>query len=198
MTVGNQPNQPTVQRVNVSMVSLKWADVLSTLLPGTVALFAISSWFPMLNERIRNLKSVGVTEGFGLLIGAALLGGVLEAFTRVVWERYWLIPHCRPADNLRNLNSANLDVYDRGVESSYKYTTFYANLAWAVIMLLISRTRDGKLCSFSSLIFAGVVALLLTASHIQWKYYVHFQNNILGGKADAEKPAATGDENKAS
>src|SRR5690348_5203361 len=43
------------QRVNVSMVSLKWGDVLSMLLPGAVALYAIAPYFPQLQERINEI-----------------------------------------------------------------------------------------------------------------------------------------------
>jgi hypothetical protein len=177
------------------MVSLKWGDVLSTLLPGAVVLFALASWFTTLKERVTNLRSVGVAEGFALLLAAALIGGVLEAFTRVTWEKYWLIKRCPSPDILRNLDSTNIELYERGVQSSYKYVTFYANLAWATAILLASRFHDGVKCSFSNLILVALIALLLVASHVQWTYYVNYQSKVFGGNKDAEKRPATGNEN---
>ena len=61
-------------RINFSMVSLKWGDFLSTLLPGAVALFAIAPYFPELNNVIQNLDKAGATTGLVLLIAAALVG----------------------------------------------------------------------------------------------------------------------------
>ena len=77
-------SQSSTVRVNVSMVSVKWGDVLSMFLPDTVALLALSSWIPELHERFVNLKTVSVAEGFALLIGSVLAGGILE----VVYQGY--------------------------------------------------------------------------------------------------------------
>jgi hypothetical protein len=178
------------------MVSLKWGDALSTLLPGALTLFAISLWFPLLNEQIRTWDKIGA--GFALLFAAALLGGVLEAFTRVVWERYWLTRRC-PSPNVLNLLTTgnNLELYERGVQSSYKYATFYANFAWASAVLLIGRWHGGsKLCSGSSLLLLVVILLLLVASDLQWKYYVSYLNRVFGGNKNAEERPATGNESK--
>ncbi|SRR6266550_1375999 len=73
------------QRVNVSMVSLKWGDVLSMLLPGAVALYAIAPYFPLLQQRINEIfehtgaSAPGTAFTLTLLIAAALIGGILEA-----------------------------------------------------------------------------------------------------------------------
>ena len=63
----------------ISMVSLKWGDVLSTLLPGAVALVAIAPFFPLLHEQILNPSGLGLGAGVALLMASALAGGVLEA-----------------------------------------------------------------------------------------------------------------------
>jgi hypothetical protein len=98
------------------MLSLKWGDFLSMLLPGTVVLFALRVWFPALNSRVNNLKDVGIAEGFAFMIAAAVIGGVLEALTRVTWEKLVLRKRCRPSvDVLSVLSSTNLDLYERGV-----------------------------------------------------------------------------------
>jgi len=89
------------QKVNVSMVSLKWGDFLSTLLPGALALFALAGFFPAMDTRLHNIEQIGTTFGVVLLIAAALVGELLGVFARVVWERFWLIPHCKPPDALK-------------------------------------------------------------------------------------------------
>jgi hypothetical protein len=175
-------------RTNVSMVSLKWGDVLSTLLPGSLALFALGAWYPLLNGGVENLRNVGVAGGFALLIAAALLGMVLEAFTRVTWEKFWLVRRCPAPDMLRKLDDSKLELYERGVQSSYKYATFYANFAWAVILLLISRWHSGvKVFSFLTLGLFALVTLLLITSHVQWTIYVKYQNKVFGGNENAAK-----------
>jgi uncharacterized membrane protein YhaH (DUF805 family) len=163
------------------MLSLKWGDALSILLPGALALFAIASWFPRLADRVRSFEKVGVGEGFALLIGAVLMGGVLEAFTRVVWEKYWLVRRYPPMDVLSKLTPDNLELYERGVQSSYKYVTFYANFAWAAALLLVSRWHDGttRFWSIWTLILLAVVGRLLRASHVQWAYYVNYQTRVI-------------------
>jgi hypothetical protein len=170
--------------IKVSMVSLKWGDVLSTLLPGSLALFSIAPFFPSLNKVMLNLEKVSPIEGFALLIASTLAGGVLEAFTRITWEKLlvWLHPPC---DALSNLNSTNLDLYERGVQSSYKYVTFYANFAWAMIVLLVGRVSTGRahLRSVSSGILLLVISILLVTSYVQWTYYVNYQKKIFGRSA---------------
>jgi H+/gluconate symporter-like permease len=182
-------------RVNVSMVSLKWGDALSTLLPGALALFAVTGFFPPLDARIHNIEQVGTTLGIILLMGAALAGGILEAFTRVVWERYWLIPNCKPIDALKNLRADNLELYERGVQSSYKYVTFYANFAWAIGILILSRLHKGDSpCSALLWILVIIMLILLRGSHIQWTYFVNYLNKIFGERSDdAEKRSTSGD-----
>jgi hypothetical protein len=165
------------------MLSLKWGDVLSMLLPGAVVLFALGSWISALNDQLKNIQNVGVAEGFALLIAAALLGGVLEAITRVTWEKYWLNKRCPSPRMLSKLTTSNLELYERGVQGSYKWATFYANLSWASIMLMVSLWHRGSaICSLSTLIITVVIALLLRASHVQWTYYVNYQTEVFGGK----------------
>jgi hypothetical protein len=107
---------------------------------------------------------------------------VLEAFTRIAWERHWLVRCCRPIDVLSKLNNANIALYERGVQSSYKYVTFYANTAWATALLLIGHLYLGqKFISISTAILVTTIAVLLIASHVQWTYYVNYQNKVFGG-----------------
>jgi len=173
------------QKVNVSMVNLKWGTVISTLLPGALALFAIAAFFPPLKARIYNLEGIGATFGVVLVMVAVLLGGVLEAFTRVVWERYWLLPHCQPPDALSKLSAGNADLYERGVESSYKYVTFYANFAWAVLLMIASRLYAGdKPCSAIVWLLVVVAMVLLRASHVQWTYFVNYLKKVFAERSN--------------
>jgi hypothetical protein len=172
--------------VKVSMVSLKWGDALSTLLPGALALLAISSWLPSLADLFKNMASVGVAEGFALLIAAALLGGVLEALTRISWEKFLVWKH-PPCDALSRLSNENLPLYERGVQSSYKYVTFYANSAWAVILLLSAKLHDDfKFYWPLALLLLVIVMILFRASYVQWVYYVNYQKKVFG-REDAQK-----------
>lgn len=178
MKNASQAPEPILSKVSVSMISLKWGDVLSTFLPGVVALFALVPFFPGLS-RLNQLNEITTAEGIGALIAAAIIGSILEAVTRVTWEKYWLVKKCPSKDILSNLNSTNVELYERGVQSSYKYVTFYANLAWATCLLLISHFyRGGGMCSLRPFILAALIILLLRASHVQWKYYVNYQNKV--------------------
>jgi hypothetical protein len=165
------------------MVSLKWGDFLSTLLPGCVALFAISPYFGRLDAIAKNLDKAGPVTGLVLLIASALVGGVLEAVTRITWEPWWLVRRCKPIDSLSNLTPDNLELYERGVQSSYKHVTFYANFAWATVLLLVSRWQQGgRLFSIGTLILGLGLVVLLRASHVQWTYFVDYQKKLFGKK----------------
>lgn len=165
-------------KVDLSMLSLKWGDVLSIFLPGVVVLFALAPYFSLIAEWMQNLDKVG--PGLALTIGAVLAGGVLEAVTRITWEPYWLVRHCKPPDSLSNLNRDNLDLYERGVQSLYKYVTFYADLAWAITLLLFSRLqqRPASALSISNGVLALAIPILLRASYVQWTYYVTYQKKV--------------------
>jgi len=53
------------QRVDVSMVPLKWSTVISTLLPGALALFAVSGFIKPLNDRVEKFENIGTILGIG-------------------------------------------------------------------------------------------------------------------------------------
>ena len=63
-----------------------------------------------------------------------------------------------------------IGLYERGVESSYKYVTFYANFAWAILLVPIARL---ELRSTDALLLP-VAALLLCASYVLWTYFVNY------------------------
>jgi hypothetical protein len=177
MGLESQGRSVVYSRVNISMVSLRWGDVLSTLLPGVLALFAIAPYFPLIDGYIKNIDKIGVAGGVALLIVATLAGGVLEAFTRLTWEK--LLCRWHPSPNVLDKlsDSQNLELYDRGVQNSYKYVTFYANFAWAIALLFARRLFMGAtLWSIAALILGVVFILLLAASYVQWTYFVNYLN----------------------
>lgn len=163
------------------MVSLKWGDALSIFLPGTVAILAVAPYFPLVEKLIGALESGSVGAGAALLVAATLAGGILEAVTRITWERYWLTKRCPSPDVLPLLNGENLELYERGVQGSYKWVTFYANLAWGTTLLLASRLHQGtQVFSVSTLALVVTIGILLRASHVQWTYFVNYITKVFG------------------
>lgn len=175
------------------MVSLKWGDVLSHLLPGAVLLYAAAPLFPRLHALTTDPSKIGAALGLALLMAAALAGGILEAWTRVTWEKYLVRRVSTSAKVLERLTKDNLELYERGVQSSYKYVTFYANFAWAVLALAAQRWFFGYPTPLSTLVLLGTAGLLLRASFVQWTYYVNYQNKVFGPRSpDAEERSAPG------
>lgn len=165
---------------HVSMVSLRWGEVLSTLLPGSVVVLALSWHVQQLDDWFTSLDSIG--PGVALLMASALAGGGLEALTRVTWEKLVLAKICAPPrDVLTQLTPENFDLYDRLVQGSYKYVTFYSNLGFALIVTLASMLSLRPSWGWP-LTLAGVIVLLFYASYVQWTYFVHYATEIFSQK----------------
>lgn len=161
------------------MLSLKWGEVLSTLLPGALAVVAMAPFFPLLQAKLDQIASGGWENGVALMIASALAGGLLEAFTRITWEKYFLVRLCPNVNVLPYLTTENIDLYERGVQGSYKYATFYANFAWATALLFGRRIFDGTSpLSIGSLILGAIFLILLRASFVQWTYYVNYNRQV--------------------
>jgi len=89
-----------------------------------------------------------------------------------------------------------LELYERGVENNYKYVTFYANFAWAVILLIADRLHMGdKPTSAIVWLLVIVFVVLLRASHVQWTYFVNYLKKVFPERRseDAGKRSTTGD-----
>ena len=148
------------------MVTLRWGDIISILLPGVVALFGLREFVPLLKQMSVSLNNLTLSSGVLLLICAGIAGGVIDALRRVLLEK-WLIRvytrlrkrnsalasegivccHndvlCRenPADRnvFYHLSPQNLPLFESGVENSWRYYVFYCNLGFAVLFALFVR-----------------------------------------------------------
>jgi hypothetical protein len=168
-------------RVNVSMLSLKWGDVLSTLLPGALVVLAVAPYVPLLQGWFLQLDKVG--PGVALLMASVLAGEILGALTRIFWERLFLVRRHPSKNVLPFLCAQNLDLYERGIQGSYKYVTFYANFAWAVtVFLVVHLSENPKQIGILLLVF--LVGLLLRASFVQWTYFVNYQTQVFGPRSN--------------
>lgn len=196
-----QGREPAFTKVDVSMISLKWGDFLSMLLPGVVALFSLKYWIPALREEASHLEKVTALEGAACLIAAALLGGVLEALTRVTWEKYWLAKRCPSPRVWHKLkDQLSFSLYENGVQGSYKYATFYSNFGFATLFLLVSLWHGGlSWHSFATVALLLLIGLLFWASEVQWSYFVKYEKDVFGeDKKDAQECTAPGDGNQIS
>ena len=168
------------------MVPLKWGDALSTILPGAIALVGLRAFIPTIDDWLKQLTVSGssLLVGGALLVAAAVVGGILEAITRVGWERHILVPLCPPTDALTALgrDPSRLDLYERGVQSSYKAVTAYANTAWAILIVLVQHIHNQGLCSVDNVAIVAIYGLLLYASYVQWTYFVNYQRKVFGDK----------------
>jgi hypothetical protein len=175
------------------MVSLKWGDVLSAVLPGAVGVLAIAPWIPSVWSLIIEFNRLEWTTGVAFLFAAAIVGGVLEGLTRISWEKWISKRRPLPSGVLASLTPENLPLYERSVDTSYKYVTFYANLAWALLGLGITVAAKWPHARYrTSGLLIVVVGILLRASFVQWTYFVNYQTQVFGGRIDAGKRSATG------
>ena len=174
--MNSRPQTGTSVHINVSMVPLKLGDALSLLLPGAVVLYAVTPYLES-DPTWAGIEN-GVIASFAMLIAAAVFGGVLEAFTRVTWERYILNKWCPSPNILPSLGKhpRRIDLYDRGVQGSYKFATFYANLAWAVLIVMLA--RGGQVGCPWLVLFILVAGLLLWTSYVQWTYFVNYLKQV--------------------
>ena len=171
------------------MVPLKWGDALSLILPGAIAVIGLQAYVPPLKTWVEAIPTAGsaLLVGGALLMAAAVAGGILEAFTRIGWERYCLVKLCPSPPGILealNQNPALLDLYERGVQSSYKFVTAHANTAWALLTALMGRIdRGAPICSTTNALILSTVVLLLVASYVQWTYFVSYQKRVFLSRA---------------
>ena len=168
------------------MVPLKWGDALSMLLPGAIALLGLRAYIPIVGTWVDSISDTGnrnaLLLGGALLMSAAFAGGVLEALTRIGWERLFLVKSCPPPRGVLealNEDPRLVDLYERGVQSSYKWVTAHANTAWALVLVAAGRVTQGEaIWSNTHGLIISTVAVLLIASYLQWTYFVNYQRRV--------------------
>ena len=116
-----------------------------------------------------------------LLVAATAIGGMLEAITRVLWVHLFNKHRTVSVDALSLLGKHPelLDLYDRGVQVTYKWTTFYTNMGTAVLLVFLSRLHLGP--DRIVLVNAGLVvmtAVLFRAAWVQWTIYANYVEKV--------------------
>lgn len=186
----------TVIRLNMSALSLKWGDALSMVLPGLVALLAVGPYVPTLNSWLSNLAEAKLGVLAALAVSAMAAGGMLEAITRVLWAELFNKFRRVRVDALSVLgeNHDYLDLYERGVQVAYKWTTFYTNMGTAMAMVLMSRLHQGpEIFSVINVLISAMTGILFRAAWVQWRIYANYVEKVFGDKANAKKRSTRGD-----
>lgn len=201
--LGSPTTVCTRATVTYKMVSLRWGDAMAVILPGSVALLALAPLSPALIGLLEALPDVSFTVGFVLLIAAALAGGVLEALTRIVVERLYIHGVKIPARSVSlpngnkipprdvevleritlpkyRVTAENLPIYDRGVQASYKYFSFYSNAALATLFLLLSRWAEASWPQ--NVMLWAVMVVLFRAAYVQLGYYARSLSKLPGAE----------------
>ena len=90
----------------MQFLPMKPGDILSLILPGSIALVGLQAFVPTLElwiSKIPSGDSTFILAG-ALLVCASAAGLVLEAITRITWEKYFLLKrHKYPDDILEQL-----------------------------------------------------------------------------------------------
>ena len=156
------------------------------LLPGAIALLGLQAYIPIVGTWVDSISDTGNSNtlllGGALLMSAAFAGGVLEAFTRIGWERLFLLKSCpapRGVLEALNENPRLVELYERGVQGSYKWVTAHANTAWALLLVAAGRVAEGEaIWSNTHGLIISTVVVLLIASYLQWTYFVNYQRLV--------------------
>lgn len=157
------------------MVRLGWGTFLGIVLPGIPVLVGLARLEPKIAAILATPEGVGVTTGVGLLLLTTLAGGVLDAVRRCLIDV--LMP---PTEGsiFQNLTVANLPLFEAGVENSYRYYAFYANLALGVLFLFLVRLASGDRGVWDVLlVITGLIAVL--AARAQYRFYLRFANGFI-------------------
>lgn len=179
----------TTIRTNMSALSLKWGDALSMVLPGMVALLAVGPYTPTLNSWLLGLPEAGLGVVAALVVAATAIGGILEAITRVLWVHIFNIRRTVGVDALALLgkNPELLDLYERGVQVTYKWTTFYTNMGTAVLLVSLSRFHHGPdRLTFVNVALLTVTVVLFRAAWVQWTIHVNYIEKVFGRGDDTD------------
>ncbi len=154
------------------MVTLSWGNLLALILPGMVVLAGFEHLSPRIATLLASPNAITVPAGTLLLLLAALCGGVLEGARLVSLD--WLLARQFVWPPIyEHLGPENLAVFEAGVENSYRYYGFYANLAGAVVFLLIAKYIAVGLEKHDGILFLTVVVAFVAAI-IQYRNFAGF------------------------
>jgi len=170
------------------MVRLKWSDALSLLLPGTVTLVGVRHLSSFVARLLSDPSTISFAGGVALLAISAIMGGSVDAIRRVVLD--WKVIDClcdSPASGRESektafyyLDENSIDVYELGINQSYSYYTFYANLSISIILTRISFLKiNGIQVYWVDVIVFVVVVFLILASCIQYRYFRIFSDQFV-------------------
>ena len=154
-------------------LNLRFSHILSLLLPGFVAILALRHVNETTNGLLANPSALNLAGGVWLLILALTSGGVIDAVRRAIIDP--LISKAKPTEAWSDyLTPENRELFaEEGVQNSYKYYEFYANLALSIMALLAVRLFFGHR-DLLDILLAGTVLVLCVAAWNQWGYFVKF------------------------
>lgn len=151
---------------------MRYGDFLSTFVPGAVLTLAVIP---------KGYESIAAVSALVLIPVAFLVGGILEAITRLVWEPLVLLRWKRiePTDSQALRDAGVLRVHERNVEKSYKWACFYANGGFSLLLICAAGLlqRSG-LTALEAGSLVGTACVLLSASIKQWGYFATVHNRI--------------------
>lgn len=164
------------------MPTLSWGSFLSLVLPGMVALIGLRHASPVVAGILGSAGTLSVGSGFFLLAAACIAGGLTDGARRVLVDellfrrkgRFWR--HIAPPSRsyAYYLDDRSLPVFQAGVEDSWRYYTFYANLGIASIGVVIAEVLvAGGFVVWSGGLAAAALVLAIAAK-IQYAYFREF------------------------
>jgi len=157
------------------MVSITLGNALSLVLPGILVILAFGHFDVTVESLLKSPANLTAVESGVLVAMAGLAGGVIDALRRVTLDQ--LLP--RTSESIYGyLTVENLPLFEAGVENSYKYYTFYANLAFAALILLLVRLTTGARGPVDA---ALVITTLVVgyAAKVQHGWFLAFANGFI-------------------
>jgi hypothetical protein len=116
--------------------TVTWGNLLALLLPGIVFILGVSGMQPQLRDLAEHPDKLSAALVTVLLMCAALVGGIADAARRITTEILLTPLRGNPYEYI---TPDNLKVWEAGVENSYRYYTFYANLAVVGFAVVLTR-----------------------------------------------------------
>lgn len=157
--------------------TITWGNLMALLLPGLVLILSAGALETRLGVLLSFPNAITASTGTLLLMLAVLMGGIVDGLRRITTEKTL---GKLPEDIYAALTPDNLKVWESGVENSYRYYTFYANLALVgflgfvirMIAWFLGRLPEGLGLADGMLLIGGGV--MEYASRVQYSYFDGF------------------------